>query len=193
MVGAAAGGGGRVGPGDSVEGGGGEVDRGPARGARRGVGFDDGGGCGCDVAAGGLRAGLDDGRGRGGRRRGGVGVVRGHHAGEHGRDGGGGRRLGGGGLRWGGVGGGGAVGNEEGPAVDPWSGVLRVARFGVTWRPETVSIRRRRSGGGRGCLVIPTHTAVSTHPMQWTYCVVLQCQHWWRCPKWCTAESVTGV
>lgn len=102
------------------------------------MGFDDGGGCGRGVAAGGLRAGLDDGWGRGGRGRGGVGVVRGHHAGEHGRDGGSGRWLGGRGLRWAGVGGGGAVGNEEGPAVDPWSGVLRVARFGVTWRPEIV-------------------------------------------------------
>lgn len=99
------------------------------------------------MATGGLRTGLDDGGGRGGRGRGGVGVVRGHHAREHGRDGSGGRRLGGGGLRWGGVGGGGTVGNEERPAVDPWSGVLRVARFGVTWGPEIVRIRRQGTKG----------------------------------------------
>lgn len=105
------------------------------------MGFDDGGGCGRGVTTRGLRAGLNDRGGRGGRWRGGVGVVRGHHAGEDGRNGGSGRRLGGGGLRWGRVGGGGAVRNEEGPAVDPWSGVLRVARFGVTWRPEIVRIR----------------------------------------------------
>lgn len=75
--------------------------------------------------------------------------MRGHHAREHGCDRGGGRRLRGGGLRWGGVGGGGAVGNEEGPTVDPRSCVLRVARFGITWRPEKVGVRGNRRVGGR--------------------------------------------
>lgn len=131
-----------------MEGGGGEVDGGSARGARRGVGFDDGGGRGRGVAAGGLRSSLDHRGGRGRRVRGGVGVVGGNHAGEHRRDGGGGRQLGGRGLRWGRVGGRGAVRNEEGPAVDPRSGVLRVARFGITWRPEIISISLKNGDGG---------------------------------------------
>lgn len=132
------------------------------------MGFDDGGGCGRGVTTRGLRAGLNDRGGRGGRWRGGVGVVRGHHAGEDGRDGGRGRQLGGGGLWWGRVGGGGAMRNEEGPTVDPWRGVLRVARFGVTWRPEIVSIR------WGGCQVSPLHAVVSTRPCSG---LIVQCSN----------------
>lgn len=100
------------------------------------MGFDDGGGCGRDVAAGGLRSGLDHrrrrGRGGGGR----VGVVRGHHAREYWRDGGSGCWLGRRSLRWGRVRGRGPMRDEEGPAVDPRSGVLWIPRFGVTWRQK---------------------------------------------------------
>lgn len=133
------------------------------------MGFDDGGGCGCSMAARGLRSSLDHRRGRSGGRRGGIGIVRGHHAREDRRDGCGGRLLGRRGLRWSRVGGCGAVRNEERPAVDPWSGILRVARFGITWRPEKISISSKRRPEGLST-VENAGTSVSTHPCSGLMC-----------------------
>lgn len=66
-------------------------------------------------------------------RRGGIGVVRGHHSGENWSDRGCGRWLSRRSLGWDRGRRCGAMRNEEGAAVDSRCGVLRIAWFGITW------------------------------------------------------------
>lgn len=67
-------------------------------------------------------------------------MVRGHHARENWRDRGCGSQLGRRGLGWGRGRRRGPMRDEEGPAVDPRCGVLRIALFGITWRQKNIRV-----------------------------------------------------